>query len=170
MSLLEPQVSCHHVFLGPIFDLNASDEMEEFSSLYDIYPGMGNSIPLTTLSSLPHLQYLTIRLNDCWFVSCFRAVVDILKNAPPLQRLTINIVLLLIEQLDHCHFPIFKALTEYSSSLHVWGISERDIVIIFGEYTALIEQGVLDIHMDEDAPSDPRVKIMHNNIVFNPKS
>jgi len=135
--------------------------MEEFSSIDDIYPDVGNPTPFTILSSLPHLQHLTIRLNDCWFVSCFRAVVDILKNAPPLQRLTINIVLLLIEQLDHCHFPIFKALTEYSSSLrhielYVWGISEREIVPIFGEYTALIEQGVLDIHMDEDAPSDPR--------------
>ncbi len=163
-------------FHVPSFDLNTSDEMERFSSIYGTYPSMGNPIPSTILSTLPHLQHLTIRgfvyrvssgNHDGvgWFVSCFRAVVDILKNAPPLQRLTIDIdVDLQIEQLGQFHFPIFKALTEYSSSfrhieLYIRNISERDIVPLFGEYggvTALIERDILVIYMNEIAPGDTR--------------
>ncbi len=166
-------------FHVPSFDLNTSDEMERFSSIYGTYPSMGNPIPSTILSTLPHLQHLTIRgfvyrvssgNHDGvgWFVSCFRAVVDILKNSPPLQCLTIDIdVGLQIEQPDQFHFPIFKALTEYSSSfrhieLYIFGISERDIVPLFGEYggvTTLIEKGVLNIHTDEIAPCDPRFAV-----------
>ena len=156
--------------------------MEEFSSIDDIYPDVGNPTPFTILSSLPHLQHLIIRgfvyrafsddldayYGDGWFVSCFRVVADILKNAPPLQRLTINIDIDLQDgQLGQFHFPIFKALMEYSSSfrhieLYILGISESDIVPLFGEYggvTALIEQGVLDIHMDEIALGDSRFEV-----------
>ena len=130
------------------------------------------------LLSLPHLQQLTIR-GDVYHIeshdpdfpeyythiSRLPAIIAIFKAAPSLQHLTIDISVDLEPKfLSDVTLPFFAALAESSASFHhidlyIRGLTTEMIVPLLGEYgtaTALIDQGVLVIHMDETAPGDSR--------------
>ena len=155
-------------FLVRSLELNTSD-VKIYGGTQEVKEG---SIPLINLSSLRHLQHVTIRAavyyeeqvgdaREHYFISYLPTIVKIFKTAPLLQHLTIDIkVDLPTEFLSKVKFPVFTALANSSASFHhvdlyIRGISDTEIVSLLGEYgcvSALIEQGVLVIHMDEEAP------------------
>ena len=130
-------------------------------------------IPLINLSSLPHLQHLTIRVDVChdfqgyvekFCVSSLPSAVEILKTASSLQHLTIGICLEAHSFWAKLDFAPLKALAKSPASFHHIDLYVRDIthtriVSKLSRYKGLkklIEQGVLIIHAEETAPGNSR--------------
>jgi hypothetical protein len=129
-------------------------------------------IPSLNLSSLPHLEHLTIRvgvycdLGDNFF-SCLPAAAEILKTAS-LLHVTIDIWIdSNIGSLSNINFLPLTALAESSASFrHIdfyihsrMEITHSEVVSLLARYEGLrklIERRVLVIHVQETAPKDPQ--------------
>ena len=123
--------------------------------------------------SLSHLHHLTIRADvyqmqsaDCC-VSTLAAAVDVLETISSLHRLTLEIVLDLVnETLFKVDFARFLALLESSLTVHhidlyvYWyGTSDHQKVVdLLADYHVMVDlakRGVLVLHAQETIPVDP---------------
>ena len=131
--------------------------------------------PKLDLSSLPHLERLTIRMNVTYTrdgrktCSCLPAAVRICGTAPRLRHLTICICvdsyLLSLSDID---FSPLVDLAKLSTSfdhvdIYVYSTKEYlfrvDVVRALAKYEGvleLIKQGVWVLHVQKVAPTDPR--------------
>jgi len=140
----------------------------------------GNSppIPSINLSSLPHLQHLTVRVDvkseddseytdfdediQEFCASCLPSAVKILETASSLQHLTIEIN----KDFGLWHSIDFSSLAAFAESasfphidLYIKDITHDEVVKKLVHYDSLrkwIEQGVLVIHADVTAPGLPQ--------------
>lgn len=167
-----------------MLDCISTDDTTLDATRYDLETGKVKAydiLILINLSSLPHLQCLTIRAG-VWFdqspAYCSRedysfsflpAAIEIIKTASSLHHLTIEISLGLSgledPSIDRVDFSPLTALEEISTSLHhidlyIFYHHKRDTITYFEIMSVLgdhlgkvIARGALVIHLNEMAPT-----------------
>jgi hypothetical protein len=152
------------------------DNIYDYETLED-KPHANTLLPID-LSSFPHLQQLTIRVNvffehdgiNMYMFSFLPAALEIIKTASSLQRLTIEIFItdLFVGPLDDVDFSPLSDLVKSAGSyreidLYIYSstfsISRDNVLSLLanwdfdGGLIKLIEQGVVVVHLDAPAPS-----------------